>query len=53
MKPSTVGDRHVYAKAGVNRPLVIPAYRAVPAFVIKNLLRTAGMSRERYFQLAG
>jgi predicted RNA binding protein YcfA (HicA-like mRNA interferase family) len=45
------GDHLIYTKPGVKRPLVIPAYRAVPVFVIKNLLRTAGMSRQRYFQL--
>jgi hypothetical protein len=38
-------------KAGVRRPLVIPLYREVPVFIIKNLLRTSGMSRERYFEL--
>lgn len=26
-------------------------YEAVPVFIIKDLLRTAGMSRERYFDL--
>ncbi len=45
------GDHLIYTKAGVKRPLVIPAYRSVPVFVIKNLLRTAGMTRERYFEL--
>ena len=45
------GDHRIYVKAGVRRPLVIPMYRAVPLFVIKNLLRTSGMSRERYFEL--
>jgi len=30
---------------------VIPMYRAVPVFIIKNLLRTAGMNRDRYFEL--
>ena len=44
------GD-HLYTKAAVKRPLVIPMYKEVPVFVIKNLLRTAGMSRERYFDL--
>lgn len=47
----TAGDHRIYIKAGVRRPLVIPAYKAVPVFIIKNLLRTAGMSRERYFEL--
>jgi predicted RNA binding protein YcfA (HicA-like mRNA interferase family) len=45
------GDHRIYVKAGVRRPLVIPLYRAVPVFIIKNLLRTSGMSRDRYFEL--
>jgi len=45
------GDHLIYTKSHVKRPLVIPTYRAVPIFVIRNLLRTAGMSRERYFEL--
>lgn len=35
-----------YTKPGVKRPLVIPTCREVPVFIIKNLLRTADMSRE-------
>ncbi len=50
----TKGDHHIYTKPGVKRPLVIPAYASVPVFIIKNPLRTAEMSRERYFErLAG
>ena len=45
------GDHRVYVKAGIRRPIVIPMYHAVPLFIIKNLLRTSGMSRERYFEL--
>jgi len=45
------GDHRIYVKAGVKRPVVIPTYPAVPVFIIKNLLRTAGMSRERFFEL--
>jgi predicted RNA binding protein YcfA (HicA-like mRNA interferase family) len=45
------GDHLIYTKAGVKRPLVIPIYAEVPVFIIKNLLRSAGMSRERYFDL--
>lgn len=41
----------MFIKNGVSRPLVIPHYEAVPVFIIKNLLRTAGMSRERYFEI--
>lgn len=45
------GDHRIYVKAGVRRPLVIPMYHAVPVFIIKNLLRTSGLTRERYFKL--
>jgi len=45
------GDHLIYTKPGVKRPLVIPAYRSVPVFIIRNPLRTSGMSRERYFEL--
>ena len=38
-------------KPGVKRPLVIPAYKAVPVFIIKNLIRTSGITREQYFEL--
>jgi hypothetical protein len=45
------GDHLIYVKPGVRRPIVIPIYRAVPVFISRNLLRTSGMSRERYFEL--
>ncbi|MGE5445159.1 MAG: type II toxin-antitoxin system HicA family toxin [Ignavibacteriales bacterium] len=45
------GDHLVYIKPGISRPLVIPMYDQIPVFVIKNLLRVAKMSRERYFEL--
>lgn len=45
------GDHLIYTKTGMIRPIVITAYHDVPVFIIKNLLRSAGMSRERYFEL--
>ena len=47
----TEGDHLVFTKAGVLRPIIIPKYKAIPVFIIKNNLRTSGMSRERYFKL--
>lgn len=49
----TEGDHMVFTRAGVIRPVVIPKYRAVPVFIIKNNLKAAGISRERYFELLG
>jgi len=45
------GDHYVYTKQGVMRPVVIPDWPEMPVFIIKNNIRTAGISRERYFQL--
>jgi len=49
----TRGDHLVYTKPGIPRPLVIPMYDQVPVFIIRNNLRSARMSRERYFELLG
>lgn len=45
------GDHFVYTKAGVSRPVVIPNWKEIPVFIIKNNLRTAGLTREEYFSL--
>jgi len=45
------GDHYVYTKQGVPRPVVIPDWKEVPVFIIKNNLRTAGISRDEYFLL--
>jgi predicted RNA binding protein YcfA (HicA-like mRNA interferase family) len=45
------GDHMVFTKPGVIRPVVIPKYASAPVFIVKNNLRTSGMSRERYFEL--
>lgn len=41
----------MYVKLGVARPVVIPDWDEVPVFIIKNNLRTAGLSRDEYFSL--
>lgn len=45
------GDHMIFSKTGILRPVVVPRYDALPVFIIKNVLRTAGISRERYFEL--
>ncbi len=47
----TKGDHMILEKQGVLRPVVIPAYKEVPVFIIKNNLRTANMTNKEYFQL--
>ncbi len=43
------GSHRSYVKDGIARPIVIPIYREVPVFIIRNNLKTAGISREKYF----
>jgi predicted RNA binding protein YcfA (HicA-like mRNA interferase family) len=45
------GSHRSYVRQGTARPVVIPAYREVPVFVIRNNLKTAGISRDEYFKL--
>ncbi|MBU1626518.1 type II toxin-antitoxin system HicA family toxin [bacterium] len=45
------GDHYIYTKKGVSRPVVIPEWKSLPVFIIKNCLRTAGITREEYFSL--
>ena len=47
----TEGDHSVYTKKGIIRPIIIPDWPEVPVFIIKNNLRSAGISREEYFSL--
>ncbi len=47
----TRGDHMVYHYPGAIRPVVIPKYKEVPAFVIRNNMRTIGMTRNEYFAL--
>jgi len=46
-----VGSHRTYIKPGVLRPLVLPTYDEVPVSIIRNNLKTAGLSREDFFQL--
>jgi predicted RNA binding protein YcfA (HicA-like mRNA interferase family) len=45
------GSHRSYTKPGVLRPIVIPTYSEIPISIIKNNLKTAGISREEYFRL--
>jgi predicted RNA binding protein YcfA (HicA-like mRNA interferase family) len=45
------GSHRSYTKPGVARPIVIPTYDEVPVSIIRNNLKTAGITREEYFVL--
>ena len=44
-------SHRAYEKDGVLRPVIIPTYNEVGVDIIKGLIKTAGMSRNRYFEL--
>lgn len=47
----TSGDHIILTKEGVSQPIVIPIYKEMPVFIIKNLLRAVDIRRDRYFEL--
>jgi predicted RNA binding protein YcfA (HicA-like mRNA interferase family) len=49
----TTGSHVVLTKPGIARPVIIPKYSEVGLDIIRNNMRTAGMSRERYLELLG
>ena len=44
----TYGDHMIYHYPGALRPVVIPMYREVPVFIIRNNMKTIGMTVEEY-----
>ncbi len=40
----------IYTKPGCLRPIVIPTYSEIDDDIIHRLMRTAGMTRDKYFE---
>lgn len=47
----TRGDHMIFTKRGFIKAIVIPKYKTIPVFVIKNNLRTAKIEKEKYLGL--
>ena len=47
------GDHLVFTRPDVLRPIVIPRYAAIPIFIIRNNLRTAGDLTRALLRTAG
>lgn len=45
------GDHLIFTKKGFIRPVVIPMYKTIPVFIIKNNLRTAKIARDEFLNL--
>lgn len=47
----TKGDHFIYHRSGLKRPIIITADSEVPVFIIRNNLRTLGISIEEYLNI--
>ena len=45
------GDHRIYWREGLKRPIVLPMYKSLPPFVVKNNLRTLNISNEQYIEI--
>ncbi|HEY5891627.1 MAG TPA: type II toxin-antitoxin system HicA family toxin [Chthoniobacterales bacterium] len=45
------GSHRSYVRDATTRPVVIPCYREVPVFVIRNNLKAAGIGRDEYSRI--
>jgi len=45
------GSHHILTFSGAKRAVVIPEYDEIDVEIIKNNMRTVGMTREQYFEL--
>jgi len=47
----TQGDHMIFHYPGALRPIVIPKYREVPVFIIKNNMKTIGLTVDEYINI--
>lgn len=52
-KERETGSHIVLAKPGILRPVIIPKYNDIGIDIIRSNLKTARMSRDKYFKLLG
>jgi predicted RNA binding protein YcfA (HicA-like mRNA interferase family) len=45
------GDHRIYWRSGLKRPVVFPADKEVPVFIIRNNLRTLGINVKEYLEI--
>lgn len=47
----TQGDHLVFHYPGALRPVIIPKYKEVPVFIIRNNMRIIGMTPDQYYKI--
>jgi len=44
-------SHRVYSRVGLARPVILPAYKSLPVFIIKNNLRVLGIDQKTYLEI--
>lgn len=47
----TQGDHLIYHYPGAKRPVVIPKYKEIPVFIIRNNMKVVGLSVDEYLSI--
>ncbi|MBU0578861.1 type II toxin-antitoxin system HicA family toxin [Patescibacteria group bacterium] len=45
------GDHRVYWRTNLKRPIILPTYKQLPVFIIRNNLRTLGINHDEYLEI--
>lgn len=45
------GSHRIFRRSDLNRPIVLPEYKAVPVFIIQTILRQLGISHDEYLEI--
>ncbi|KKS69009.1 MAG: hypothetical protein UV41_C0067G0006 [Candidatus Daviesbacteria bacterium GW2011_GWA2_42_7] len=45
------GDHRIYWRSDLKRPVILPTYKNLPVFIIRNNLRTLKISHEEYLEI--
>ena len=45
------GDHRVYQRKDLKRPVIFPEDKGIPVFIIRNNLRTLGISHDEYLAI--
>ncbi len=45
------GSHRVYWKNDLKRPIILPTYKKLPVFIIKNNLRLLGVTNDQYLNI--
>jgi len=45
------GDHRIYWRSDLKRPIVLPMYKNLPKFIVKNNIRLLGLTTKEYLEI--